>query len=35
MIYYEKLDMSIVELESKRLIKVTWLGPTLKDEVKA
>ncbi|KAI8605315.1 cysteine proteinase [Dissophora ornata] len=31
-IYYEKLDMSIVELESKRLIKVTWLGPTLKDE---
>ncbi|KFH73362.1 ubiquitin thiolesterase [Podila verticillata NRRL 6337] len=31
-IYYEKLDMSIVELESKRLIKVNWLGPTLKDE---
>ncbi|KAF9328417.1 hypothetical protein BG006_008390 [Podila minutissima] len=32
LIYYEKLDMSIVELENKRLIKVTWLGPTLKDE---
>ncbi|KAF9301521.1 hypothetical protein BGZ74_006608 [Mortierella antarctica] len=32
LIYYEKLDMSIVELENKRLMKVTWLGPTLKDE---
>ncbi|ORZ20052.1 cysteine proteinase [Lobosporangium transversale] len=32
-LYYEKLDISIVELESKRLIKVTWLGPTLRDEV--
>ncbi|KAG0235795.1 hypothetical protein BGX31_004161 [Mortierella sp. GBA43] len=31
-LYYEKLSISIVELESKRLIKVTWLGPTLKDE---
>ncbi|KAF9432060.1 hypothetical protein BGZ76_011315 [Entomortierella beljakovae] len=31
-IYYEKLDISIVELESKQLLKVTWLGPTLKDE---
>ncbi|KAG0340089.1 hypothetical protein BG000_000719 [Podila horticola] len=31
-IYYEKLDISIVELESKRLVKVTFLGPTLKDE---
>ncbi|KAG0340189.1 hypothetical protein BG004_006523 [Podila humilis] len=31
-IYYEKLTMSIVELESKRAIKVTFLGPTLKDE---
>ncbi|KAG0337566.1 hypothetical protein BG004_007591 [Podila humilis] len=31
-LYYEKLDMSIVELENKRLIKVVWLGPTLKDE---
>ncbi|KAF9438450.1 hypothetical protein BGZ76_007843 [Entomortierella beljakovae] len=32
LIFYEKLDMSIVELESKRLIKLTWLGPTLKEE---
>ncbi|KAG0269930.1 hypothetical protein DFQ27_001479 [Actinomortierella ambigua] len=32
-LYYEKLDMSIVELESKRLIKVTWLGPGMKEEV--
>ncbi|KAG0370870.1 hypothetical protein BGZ54_003296 [Gamsiella multidivaricata] len=31
-LYYEKLDISIVELESKRIIRVTWLGPTLKDE---
>ncbi|KAF9363780.1 hypothetical protein BGX34_003328 [Mortierella sp. NVP85] len=31
-LYYEKLNISIVELESKRLFKVTWLGPTLKDE---
>ncbi|KAG0092496.1 hypothetical protein BGZ92_009577 [Podila epicladia] len=31
-IYYEKLDISIVELESKRLVKVSFLGPTLKDE---
>lgn len=34
-IYYEKLDISIVELESKRLVKVTFLGPTLKDEVRS
>ncbi|KAF9979100.1 hypothetical protein BGZ73_006337 [Actinomortierella ambigua] len=32
-LYYEKLDMSIVELESKRLVKVTWLGPGMKEEV--
>lgn len=32
-LYYEKLNISIVELESKRVFKVTWLGPTLKDEV--
>ncbi|KAI7815889.1 ubiquitin carboxyl-terminal hydrolase 5 [Gamsiella multidivaricata] len=31
-LYYEKLNISIVELESKRLVKVTWLGPTMKDE---
>ncbi|KAF9986193.1 hypothetical protein BGZ65_008561 [Modicella reniformis] len=31
-LYYEVLGISIVELESKRLIKVTWLGSTLKDE---
>ncbi|KAG0004724.1 hypothetical protein BGZ65_012817 [Modicella reniformis] len=31
-LYYEKLDISIVELESKRLVKVIWLGPTMKDE---
>ncbi|KAF9582420.1 hypothetical protein BGW38_000230, partial [Lunasporangiospora selenospora] len=31
-LYYEKLDISIVELESKRLFKVTFLGSTLKDE---
>ncbi|KAF9095753.1 hypothetical protein BGX23_012681 [Mortierella sp. AD031] len=31
-IFYEKLDISIVELESKRVIKVNWLGPVMKDE---
>lgn len=31
-IFYEKLDISIVELESKRVIKVTWIGSTMKDE---
>jgi ubiquitin carboxyl-terminal hydrolase 7 len=33
-IFYEKLDMSIVELESKRVIKVTWIGANMKDEVR-
>ncbi|KAF9583319.1 hypothetical protein BGW38_009760, partial [Lunasporangiospora selenospora] len=31
-LYYEKLEISIVELESKRSFKITWIGPTLKDE---
>ncbi|KAG0226956.1 hypothetical protein BGW42_003276 [Actinomortierella wolfii] len=31
-LYYEKLEMSIVELESKRQIKVTWLGVGMKEE---
>ncbi|KAF8937723.1 hypothetical protein BGZ58_002267 [Dissophora ornata] len=31
-LYYEKLSMSIVELESKRWIKITWLGPSRNDE---
>ncbi|KAF9082945.1 hypothetical protein BGX23_011943 [Mortierella sp. AD031] len=31
-LFYQKLDMSIVELETKRLFKVTWLSPTLKKE---
>lgn len=33
-IFYDKLDISIVELESKRVIKVTWIGSTMKDEVR-
>lgn len=32
-LFYQKLDMSIVELETKRMFKVTWLSPTLKKEV--
>ncbi|OAQ27058.1 hypothetical protein K457DRAFT_1805530 [Linnemannia elongata AG-77] len=31
-LFYQKLDMSIVELETKRMFKVTWLSPTLKKE---
>ncbi|KAF9932989.1 hypothetical protein FBU30_006813 [Linnemannia zychae] len=31
-LFYQKLDMSIVELETKRTFKVTWLGPTMKKE---
>lgn len=33
-LYYEKLDRTIDEVESRKQIRVTWLGPTLKDEVK-
>ncbi|CAG8473227.1 8493_t:CDS:10 [Acaulospora morrowiae] len=31
-LYYEMLDISIVELETKRFFKVNWLGTTVKDE---
>ncbi|KAG0057243.1 hypothetical protein BGZ83_000656 [Gryganskiella cystojenkinii] len=31
-LYYEKLDTTIDEVESQKMIRVTWLGPTLKDE---
>jgi ubiquitin carboxyl-terminal hydrolase 7 len=33
MLYYEKLDVSIVELETKKSLKVTWTGHLNKDEV--
>lgn len=32
MLYYEKLDVSIVELETKKSLKVTWTGSQNKDE---
>jgi ubiquitin carboxyl-terminal hydrolase 7 len=32
-LFYEMLDISIVELETKKFIKVYWLGNTVKDEV--
>ncbi|GBB88570.1 hypothetical protein RclHR1_01510021 [Rhizophagus clarus] len=31
-LFYEMLDISIVELETKKLIRVYWLGNTVKDE---
>jgi len=33
-LYYEKLDTTIDEVENRKQIRVTWLGPTLKDEVR-
>ena len=32
-LFYEMLDISIIELETKRFFKVTWLGNTVKEEV--
>jgi ubiquitin carboxyl-terminal hydrolase 7 len=32
-LFYEMLKISIVELETKKFIKVYWLGNTVKDEV--
>jgi len=31
-LYYEMLDISIVELETKRFLKIIWLGNTVKEE---
>lgn len=33
-LYYEKLDVSIVELETKKSLRVTWTGAFNKDEVR-
>ncbi|CAG8737552.1 19364_t:CDS:10, partial [Gigaspora margarita] len=32
LLYYEMLDISIVELETKKFFKVFWLGKTIKEE---
>ncbi len=32
LLYYELLDVSIIELETKKSLKVTWIGPTNKEE---
>ncbi|CAG8740288.1 749_t:CDS:2, partial [Dentiscutata erythropus] len=32
LLYYEMLDISIVELETKKFFKVYWLGTTVKEE---
>ncbi|GAA5865830.1 hypothetical protein JCM8547_005726 [Rhodosporidiobolus lusitaniae] len=32
LLYYELLDVSIIELETKKSLKVTWVGPTNKEE---
>ena len=31
---YETLDVSIVELETKKFFKVSWLGNTVKEKVR-
>ena len=33
-LYYEKLDVSIVELETKKSLKITWTGQHNKEEVR-
>ncbi|GAA6050111.1 hypothetical protein JCM3770_001378 [Rhodotorula araucariae] len=32
LLYYELLDVSIIELETKKSLRITWVGPTNKDE---
>ncbi|CAG8433376.1 8105_t:CDS:10 [Ambispora gerdemannii] len=32
LLFYEMLDISIVELETKKFLKVIWLGTTIKEE---
>jgi len=32
-LYYEKLDVSIIELETKKSLKITWTGSHNKEEV--
>jgi ubiquitin carboxyl-terminal hydrolase 7 len=32
-LYYERLDVSIVELETKKSLKITWTGSHNKEEV--
>ncbi|GAA5890945.1 hypothetical protein JCM8208_003103 [Rhodotorula glutinis] len=32
LLYYELLDVSIIELETKKSLRVTWVGPTNKDD---
>jgi hypothetical protein len=34
-LFYEKLDVSIVELETKKSLKITWTGVSNKDEVRS
>ncbi|GAA5900428.1 uncharacterized protein JCM6883_002840 [Sporobolomyces salmoneus] len=32
LLYYELLEVSIIELETKKSLKITWVGPTNKEE---
>ncbi|GAA5919656.1 hypothetical protein JCM1841_005211 [Sporobolomyces salmonicolor] len=32
LLYYELLDVSIIELETKKSLRITWMGPTNKEE---
>jgi hypothetical protein len=34
LLYYEILDVSIIELETKKSLKITWVGATNKEEVR-
>jgi len=34
-LYYERLDVSIIELETKKSLKITWTGSHNKEEVRA
>lgn len=33
LLYYELLDISIVELETKKSLRITWVGPNNKEDV--
>ena len=33
LLYYELLDVSIIELETKKSLRITWVGPNNKEDV--
>jgi ubiquitin carboxyl-terminal hydrolase 7 len=34
LLYFEILDVSIIELETKKSLSITWVGPSNKEEVR-